>query len=77
MKLRYLSEMSICLLIQNGLFNKVKSNKKLNGFLKTINWGHFGVKNAISDMQRVVEEKNQKVDEKSNSNEQSNSNKNV
>ena len=55
MKLRYISEISLCLLVENGLFSLIKNNKKLNGFLKTINWEYMGMKNAISNAQSNIE----------------------
>lgn len=50
LKLRYISEVSICILIQNGLQSQFKSNRRLKGFVKTINWQNFEVKNAVSDL---------------------------
>lgn len=63
MKLRYISEISLCLLVENGLFNLIKNNKKLNGFLKTINWEYMGMKNAISNAHSNIQYKSKKKED--------------
>ena len=55
MKLRYISELSVCILMQNGLYKQLKGNKRLKGFINTINWQNFQVKNAVSDIQQAAE----------------------
>lgn len=53
LKLRYIAEVSICILVQNGLESQLKKNRRLRHFIKTINWKNFEIQNAMSDIQRL------------------------
>lgn len=50
LRLRFISELAISILLQNGLGDVLRKNKRLKNFLRTINWSQFEMQNVIQDL---------------------------
>lgn len=55
LRLRYIAETTVAIVLDAGLGDKLKKNKRLRNFTKTINWSQFEMQNVMTDISSIKE----------------------